>query len=121
MAWAVLIGVVTMEAILLLPLAYRKLGDSFRRRAIGFVRALGVPALCAGVLGWALGRGGGPLFAFTDGHGRIAGLAVVGTAGLLVLAVFYGVLLGSMPAVQRRPLLARSRVWLGQLRARIHG
>jgi hypothetical protein len=26
-----------------------------------------------------------------------------------------------MPAVQRRPLLARSRVWLGQLRARIHG
>ena len=121
MAWAVLIGVVTMEAILLLPLAYRKLGDSFRRRAIGFVRALGVPALCAGVLGWALGRGGGPLFAFTDGHGRIAGLAVVGTAGLLVLAVFYGVLLASMPPVQRRPLLARSRVWLGRLRARIHG
>jgi O-antigen/teichoic acid export membrane protein len=121
MASAVLIGVVTMEAILLLPLAYRKIGDSFPRIAIGFVRALCVPALCAGVLGWALGRGGGPLFAFTDGHGRIAGLAVVGTAGLLVLAVFYGVLLASMPAVQRRPFLARSRVWLGRLRARIHG
>jgi O-antigen/teichoic acid export membrane protein len=120
MAWAVLIGVVTMDVMLLLPLAYRKLGDSFPRRALGFVRALGVPAVCAAALGWALGRGGGPLLSFTYAHGRIAGLAVVGVAGLVVLAVFYVVLLASMPAVERKPLLARSRVWLGRLRARTH-
>ncbi len=118
MAWAALIGVVTTEAILLLPLAYRKLGDRFPRRAVGFARVLIVPALCAGALGWALGRGGGPLYAFTYTHGRFEGLAVVGAAGIAVLAVFYGVLLASMPAVERKPLLARSRVWLGRLRAR---
>jgi O-antigen/teichoic acid export membrane protein len=118
MAWAVLIGVVIFEGMLLLPLAYRKLGDNFSRRAIGFVRALSLPALCAGGLAWVLGRGGGPMFAFTDMHGRIAGLAVVGVAGLLVLAVFYGIVLAGMPAVQRRPLLARSRVWLGRFRDR---
>ena len=39
MAWAALIGAVTMDTILLLPLAYRKLGDHFPRRAAGFARA----------------------------------------------------------------------------------
>jgi O-antigen/teichoic acid export membrane protein len=120
MAWAVLIGVVAVEAMLLLPLAYRKLGDSFPRRALGFVRSLGIPAVCAGVLGWVLGRGGGPLVAFTNAHGRIAGLAVVGAAGLVVLAVFYAVLVASMPTAERKPLLARVRVWLGRLRPRTH-
>lgn len=120
MAEAVLIGVVTVDVMLLLPLAYRKLGDSFPQRAIGFVRALGLPALCTGALGWVLGHGGGPLFALTHSHGRIAGLAAVGLAGLVLLAVFYGVLLVSMPGVERRPLVARSRLWLGRLRARTH-
>jgi O-antigen/teichoic acid export membrane protein len=120
MAWAVVIGVVIFEVLLLIPLAYRKLGDSFPQRAIGFVRTLSVPALCAGGLSWFLGRGGGPLFSFTDVHGRFAGLAVVGAAGLLVLVVFYGILVACMPAGQRRPLLARSRVRLGRLRARLH-
>jgi alpha-beta hydrolase superfamily lysophospholipase len=116
MAWALLIGVVIFEGILMLPMAYRQLGDSYPRRAIGFVRTLSLPALCTGALAWVLGRQGGPLFVFTDTHGRIAGLALVGVAGLGLMAVFYVVLLASMPAVQRRPLLARSRAWLGGLR-----
>ena len=116
MAEAVLIGVVTMEGMLLLPMAYRQLGDSFGRRAIGFVRILSLPALCTGVVAWLLGRPSGPLYAFTDTHGRFAGLAVVGVAGVALLAFFYAVLLVSMPADQRRPLVARSRAVLAHLR-----
>ncbi len=116
MAEAVLIGVVTMEGMLLLPLAYRQLGDSFARRAMGFVRTLSLPALCTGVFAWGLGRAGGPLYAFTDTHGRLAGLVVVGVAGAALLAFFYAVLLVSMPADQRRPLVARTRAVLAHLR-----
>jgi O-antigen/teichoic acid export membrane protein len=118
MAEAALIGVVAMEGCLLLPLAYRQLGDSFPRRAMVFVRALGPPALCTAALGWVLGREGGPLFAFTGAHGRIAGLAVVGAAGLALMVVFYVVMLACMPAIQRKGLLARTRALLGRLWAR---
>jgi O-antigen/teichoic acid export membrane protein len=114
MAEAVLIGVVTMEGMLLLPLAYRRLGDRFARRAVGLVRTLGAPALAAGVLAYVLGRADGPLFAFTAAHGRIAGLAAVAAAGLVVMGVFYAVFLASMPSVQRQQVLTRSRVWLGR-------
>jgi O-antigen/teichoic acid export membrane protein len=116
MAWALLIGVVIFEGMLMLPMAYRQLGDSYPRRAIGFVRTLTLPALCTGALAWVLGRPGGPLFVFTDTHGRVAGLALVAVAGLALMGVFYAILLASMPSAQRGPLLARSRVWLGRLR-----
>lgn len=118
MAEAVLIGVVMIEGLLLLPLAYRQLDDSFSRRAMGFARALGLPALCTAAIGWVLGREGGPLFAFTGAHGRIAGLVVVGAAGLALVVVFYAVLLACIPALQRKDLLARTRVLLGRLWAR---
>lgn len=118
MAEAMLIGVVTMEGMLLLPLAYRQLGGSFARTAVGFLRTLVLPVLCTGALGWFLGRSDGPLYTFTDTHGRVAGLAVVGIAGLALLGVFYAVLLVTMPAIQRKPLLDRARVWLGRLGAR---
>ena len=118
MAAAALVGVVTMEGMLLIPLAYRQLGDSFPRRAMRFVRALALPALCAAAFAWALGRGGGPLFAFTGSHGRVAGLVMVGLSGLAVFGAFYAVLLACMPTVQRRELVARSRVWLSRLWAR---
>ena len=42
MAWAVLISVVVMEGVLMLPLTYRQLGDSFPRRPCR--RAYGGPA-----------------------------------------------------------------------------
>jgi pimeloyl-ACP methyl ester carboxylesterase len=116
MAWALLIGVVIFEGMLMLPMAYRQLGDSYARRAIGFVRTLSLPAVCTGALAWVLGRPGGPLFVFADTHGRVAGLALVGVAGLALMGVFYAILLASMPAVQRRPLLARFKALLGRLR-----
>jgi O-antigen/teichoic acid export membrane protein len=118
MAEAALIGVLLMEGMLLIPLAYRQLGDSFPRRALGFTRALGVPALCTGALAWLLGRSEGPLFAFIGSHGRIVGLVVVGASGLALIAAFYAVLLACMPTVQRKDILVRSRVWLGRLWAR---
>jgi hypothetical protein len=43
---------------------------------------------------------------------------VVGASGLVLIAAFYVVLLACMPAVQRKDILARSRVWLGRLWAR---
>jgi O-antigen/teichoic acid export membrane protein len=120
MAEAVLIGVVAMEGMLMLPLGYRLLGDSFRRRAFRTVRLLGLPAFVTGGLAWALGRGGGPLFEFTDTHGRIAGLAAVAVAGLALMIVFYSLLLASLPSTQRQLFLVRARAVLGQLTARPH-
>ena len=74
----------------------------------------------AGGLAWVIGRGGGPLYVFTGTHGRIVGLAAVAAAGTVVVAVFYALLLVSLPADQRQRLLARSRTWVGGLRARQH-
>ncbi len=120
MAEATLIGVVLMEGMLMLPLGYRLLGDSFRRRAFRTVRVLALPALVTGGLAWALGRGGGPLFLFTDTHGRIAGLTAVAAAGVVLMVVFYALLLVSLPSLQRQQLLVRARVSLGRFTARLH-
>ena len=120
MAEATLIGVVVMEGMLMLPLAYRRLGDSYYRQAVRTVRTLGLPAIVTGVLAWALGRGGGPLLTFTDTHGRIAGLTAVAAAGIVLMVVFYALLVVSLPSVQRRQLLLRSRVALGRFTARSH-
>jgi O-antigen/teichoic acid export membrane protein len=118
MAEAVLIGVVVMEGMLMLPIAYRRLGDSFPRRAFRAVRTLGLPALVTGALSWFLGRAGGPLYVFTDTHGRILGLTAVAGAAVGLFAVFYAFLLVSLPPVQRQQLLARSRGSLSRLTAR---
>ncbi len=118
MAEAALIGVVVTEGMLVLPLGYRRLGDSFGLRALRTVRTLALPTIATGGLAWLIGRGGGPLYLFTDTHGRIVGLTVVAVAGTVLMAVFYAVLLVSLPADQRHRLLARSRTWVGGLRAR---
>ena len=53
------------------------------------IRSLALPVLAAAGVAWVLARGKGPLLSFTYSHGKIAGLAVVGLAGLGVLLVFY--------------------------------
>jgi O-antigen/teichoic acid export membrane protein len=120
MAEAALIGVVVMEGMLMLPLGYRALGDSFLRRSFRSVRTLGLPALVTGALAWAIGRGGGPLYAATRDHGRITGLSLVAAAGIVLLAVFYGLLLICLPALQRQDLWSRSRTAMGRFTARLH-
>lgn len=120
MAEAALIGAVVMEGMLMLPLAYRRLGDSFPRHAFRAVRELGLPALATGALAWFVGRPGGPLYVFTDAHGRIPGLTVIAGAGLALMLTFYAVLLVSLPPARRRQVLARCRVSLGRLAARLH-
>ena len=120
MAEAALIGVVVMEGMFMLPLGYRRLGDSFLRRALRSARTLALPTVGAGGLAWAIGRGGGPLYVFTDTHGRIVGLAAVAAAGTVVVVVFYALLLVSLPADQRQRLLDRPRTWVGGRRARQH-
>jgi len=120
MAEAALIGVVVMEGMLMLPLAYRRLGDSFARRAVRALRTLFLPALVTGGLAWVLGRSGGPLYVFTDTHGRVLGLVAVAAAGLALMIVFYALLLVSLPSVQRRQFLARCQVSWGRFTARLH-
>jgi O-antigen/teichoic acid export membrane protein len=120
MAVAALIGVVVMEGMLMLPLAYRSLGDSFGRKAFRTVRTLSLPALVTAGLAWVLGRAGGPLLTFTETHGRVVGLTAVAGAGITLMIVFYALLLVSLPPVQRQQLLARFRVSWGRLSARAH-
>jgi O-antigen/teichoic acid export membrane protein len=120
MAEAALIGVVVMEGILTLPLAYRQLGDSFRRRALRTVRTLALPAVVTGVLAWVVGRGGGPLYLFTDAQGRIPGLIAVAGAGLGLMIVFYALLMVCLPSDQRQQFLSRGRVLVGRATTRLH-
>jgi O-antigen/teichoic acid export membrane protein len=120
MAEAALIGVVLMEGMLTIPLVYRQLGDSFPYRALRVVRTLGLPSLVTGALAWAVGRGGGPLYVFTETHGRIAGLTAVAGAGLGLLIVFYALLLVCLPSGQRQQVVARSRVVVSRLAGRAH-
>jgi O-antigen/teichoic acid export membrane protein len=116
MAEAALIAAVVMEGMLLLPLVYRQLGDSFPRRVLRTVRLLGVPALVTGLLAWVVGRRGGPLYAFTDSHIRIVGFVGVVVAGVALAIVFYALLLVALPSGQRRVVLARVRGSVAQLR-----
>ena len=50
MAWAVLISVVVMEGVLMLPLTYRQLGDSFLRRSGQILRVVTLPSVVTGGL-----------------------------------------------------------------------
>jgi O-antigen/teichoic acid export membrane protein len=120
MAEAALVSVVVMEGMLTLPLAYRQLGDSFARRGLRALRALGPPGAVTGVLAWLVGRGGGPLYVFTDTQGRIPGLVAVAGAGLGLMIVFYGVLMVCLPSGQRQQFLSRGRVIVGRVTARLH-
>jgi hypothetical protein len=120
MAWATLIGVVVMEGMLLLPLVYRRLGDSWPRRALRALRILGLPAAVTAGLAWAAGRGGGPLYSFTDGHTRLVGFVGVVVTGAALMVVFYAFLLVSMPADERQLFLGRLRDVLDRVRTRLH-
>jgi O-antigen/teichoic acid export membrane protein len=120
MAEAALAGVVLMEGLLLLPLAYRWLGDSLPRRIWRAVRTLGIPALVTGVVAWAVGRSDGRLYVFTDTHGRVVGLLAVAASGVAVLIVFYVVLVVTAPAGQRQQFLTQFRSSVGRLAGRLH-
>ncbi len=120
MAEAALIGVVVMEGMVMLPLGYKRLGDSLMRRALRSVRALALPTVATAALAWVIGRGGGPLYIFTDTHGRFIGLTAVAVAGIALMVVFYALFLMTSPGAQRQELLARLRTSLGRLTARLH-
>jgi hypothetical protein len=119
MAEAVLIGVVLIEGMLMLPLVYRQLEDSVVGRALRTARILGLPAAVTGGLAWLVGRGGGPLYAFTDTHIRIVGFIGIAVAGAVLTAVFYALLLVSLPSEERQVFLNRMRGSFGRLRARL--
>ena len=120
MAEGVLISVVLMEAILMLPLTYRQLGDAFSRRLVHTVRTVGLPAVVTGGLAWVIGRGGGPLYVFIGAHGRILGLTVVAAAGIALMIVFYALLVPCLPSAQRQQLFARGRGLAGRYAGRRH-
>jgi O-antigen/teichoic acid export membrane protein len=120
MAEAALIGVVLVEGMSILPLVYRQLEDSVVRRLLRTVRILGLPAMVTGILAWAVGRGGGPLYAFTDSHIRIVGFIGIAVAGAALTVVFYALLLVSLPAGERRVFLDRIRATFGRVAARFH-
>lgn len=120
MAEAALIGVVVIEGMTMLPLVYRRLEDSVLRRLLRTVRILGLPAIVTGVLAWAVGRGGGPLYAFTDSHVRIVGFVGVAVAGAALTAAFYVVLLFTLPATERQVLAGRIGGMFSRLTARFH-
>jgi O-antigen/teichoic acid export membrane protein len=120
MAWATLISMVVIEWMLMLPLVYRRLGDSWPRRALRAVRILGLPAAVTAGLAWAAGRGGGPLYSFTDGHTRLVGFVGVVVTGAALMVVFYAFLLVSMPADERQLFLGRLRDVVDRVRTRLH-
>jgi len=120
MAEAALIGAVLMEGMLMLPLVYRQLGDSFPRRALHTARVLGLSFVITGGLAWLVGRAGGPLYVFVDGHNRIVGFVGVVVAGTALMVVFYVFLLVSLPGNERRVALGRVRGGAGRVLARLH-
>jgi len=120
MAEAALIGVVLMEGVLLLPLAYRWLGDSLAHRSLRAARTLLLPTLVTSAVAWAVGRSGGWLYVFTDTHGRFVGLVAVAVSGVALLIVFYAVLVVSAPAVQRQQFLRQFRTSFSRFAARLH-
>ena len=109
MAEAVVICVVVMEGLFMVPMAYRRLEDSVLAPGTPRPAHPGPAGLVTGGLAWVLGRAGGPLYVFADTHGRVLGLTAVAGAAIALFAVFYALLLVSLPPVQRRQLLTRSR------------
>jgi O-antigen/teichoic acid export membrane protein len=88
MAVAVLISVVVMEGTLLLPIAYRRLRISIGDATVSAIRALALPALVVGGIGWAVAGGNGFLGNFAVTHSKVASLAAVAGVGLWLLVVF---------------------------------
>jgi O-antigen/teichoic acid export membrane protein len=120
MAEAALIGAVLLEGLLMIPLVYRQLGDSLPRRLVYMVRIVGLPLVVTGGLAYLVGRVGGPLYAFVDGHIRIVGFVGVVVAGAALMVVFYAFLLVSLPGRERRVALGRVRGVRGRVLARLH-
>lgn len=120
MAEAALIGAVLLEGMLMIPLVYRQLGDSLPRRLLYMIRIVGLPLVVTGALAWLVGREGGPLYAFVDGHIRIVGFVGVVVAGVALMIVFYAFLLVSLPGQERRVAVGRVRGGAGRVLARLH-
>jgi hypothetical protein len=59
------------------------------------------------------------LYAFTDTHIRIVGFIGIAVAGAVLTAVFYALLLVSLPSEERQVFLNRMRGSFGRLRARL--
>lgn len=119
MAEAALICVVVMEGMVMLPVGYKRFGDSLLRRGLRSLRVLALPTVATAALAWVIGRGDGPLYVFTDTHGRFIGLTAVAAAGIALMIVFYTLLLASSPAAQRQAFVAQFRTSLGRFTARL--
>jgi O-antigen/teichoic acid export membrane protein len=89
-AEAALISTVLMEAIVLLPMLYRKLQMGLRAQLAWLLRAHLPPVVVAGSIGWLLGRG--PDADFVKHHERAASISVLVGSGLAVVVAYYGVL-----------------------------
>jgi O-antigen/teichoic acid export membrane protein len=88
MAAAVLISVVAMEATLMLPIIYRRLGISMAEAGASAIRALALPVLVVGGIAWAVAGGDGFLGNFAASHSKVASLAAVAGVGIWLLVVF---------------------------------
>lgn len=105
-AFATLACGVLLEAMVLLPILYRKLGTDALPFLFRLGKAHGIPAVVAGVAGWALARW--QVVPFVDHHGRPAGIAVVVAAGLAVVVPYWAILMFTgMTANERALRVAR--------------
>jgi O-antigen/teichoic acid export membrane protein len=85
-ACAVLASVVGVEVAVTLPLVSKKLGTRALDVVVPVVRTH-LPALVAsGIFGWFVLHA--PVLSFVKSHGRLAGMALVGAAGLGVLCLY---------------------------------
>ncbi len=105
-ALAALATVVGVELCVTLPLVCRRLDIRVSPLLGSTVRAHGIPVAAAGALGWYLSHG--PLWHFVTRHTRTGDIAVVGCAGLVVLALYVAVFsLTGLDGTDRRAVLAR--------------
>jgi O-antigen/teichoic acid export membrane protein len=118
MAVAVLISVVAIEATLMLPIAYRRLGISMWAATLSAIRALALPALVGGGIAWVVAGGGGFLGNFAASHSKVAGLAAVAGVGIWLLVVFACLFfLTGLRPVERDRFAVWARTRLGGSRA----
>jgi O-antigen/teichoic acid export membrane protein/GT2 family glycosyltransferase len=82
-ACAVLASVLAVEMMVTLPLACRSLGTRVSHVVVPILRGHLLSLAVSGSLGWFVLQG--PVWSFAHTHGRLAGIAVVGAAGLVVL------------------------------------
>lgn len=103
---------VLLDSAAMLVFVCRRFAIPLGRLVVAHVRAHLVPALAVVALGLYLSHG--PLWSFVSGHGRIAGMAVVGATGLGLLVVYLAAFWQTgLAGDERRVALARLAERLG--------